>query len=725
MNRRRFLETVAVTVGGATVMGMVGCSGDTTLDPMPLGEISTDPTVNKAYFPQSVASGDPTESSVVLWSRIIDSAAPGDLPVTVQIATDEGFANLVGRFDWSAQAAFDGNVKIKFMGLTAYTTYYYRFLYTKDGETFSSVVGRTKTAAAAGSDVPVRFAQVSCQDYIGRFYNSYLKLLDEDLDFILFLGDYIYETTGDPQFQAQNGRTVTFSDEAGALELGVAPNTYFSAKSLSNYRELYQTYRSDEVLQKIHERFPMIAIWDDHEFSDDSYGATATFSDGKADDTDTDRKRNAEQAYFEHMPIDAGTNGSSVLSVAQDQLFPNASIHRDFQFGSNVHLMVTDFRSNRPDHLIPEDAFPGTIAVDQPTAEIVLGTLGVPFAAIAPSLMPYINIGDASYAAYTPVLIGVLTQAYMGEGFDAASAQAKATEKVSGNLSATIVNDLLTQYNATVPVAQQVPLLPQALLDTLPRGLAYALVGKTQLFGSVGSRYFVVKDTYDLLAGALYAFNSDTQNALGTQQELWLKDKVLGSTSRWKVVGNSVAMNSLILDLTNPALGVPAPFNQKFYLNVDHWDGFGLKRDELLATFGSVAGTILLSGDIHSSFVGDHGQGTIEFTGTSVSSGTLRQLIQGTAAADPVLSQIPGLSTLIDSANPLLMAGNPKLKYAETSKHGFSIIEANADTFTTTYYELPEDAMFVSMYDDPAAALALITEKSFVVDGTGLQIPTS
>ncbi|NVK23168.1 MAG: alkaline phosphatase D family protein [Kangiellaceae bacterium] len=722
MNRRRFLETVVVTVGAASVVGLSGCSGDGLNEPIQVGEVNSDPTMSMQYFPQSVASGDPTASSVVLWSRLVDASVGGDLPVIVQIATDESFNNLVSQFNWQAMAVSDGCVKVKFDGLSAYTTYYYRFIYQKDGESFSSPVGRTKTAPAAGDDVAVKFAYVSCQDYIGRFYNSYLKLLDEDdLDFVVHLGDYIYETTGDPQFQVQNGRSINFDDQAGAIELGSGDNVFYAAQSTDNYRQLYKTYRSDEVLQKVHERFPMIAIWDDHEFSDDSYGATATFFDGKQDETNESRKRNAEQAYFEFMPIDAGSSGSKVLNVDQSQLFPNTRIYRDFMFGKNVHLMMTDFRSQRPDHLIPEDAFPGTIAVDEPTIKLILGTQGIPFAAVSGSLMPYININDANFSAYIPVLIGVLTQGYMQAGLDAATAQAKATEKVNGNLAGPIVNDLISQYNASVPAAQQLPLIADAVLAAMPRGLAYALVGKTQLFGAVGSRYFVVKDTYDLLAGALYAFNSGSQDALGIAQELWLKDKVLGSPARWKVIGNSVSMNSLVLDLTNPLFGVPAPFNQKFYLNVDHWDGFGQKRDELLGTFAAVPGTILLSGDIHSSFVGDHGQGTIEFTSTSVSSGNLKQLIQGTLASDPVLSQIPGLGGLVDNANALLQSANPKLKYAETGMHGVAIVEANADTLTTTYYQLPADAMFVSMYADPAQALSLMTETSFTVDSAGLQ----
>ena len=138
---------------------------------------------------------------------------------------------------------------------------------TNDNVYFSSRTGRTKTAPAADSTREVKFAYVSCQDYIGRYFNTYLKLLDEDLDFIVHLGDYIYETTGNPQFQTpSDDRKMVFDDIAGAIERGEGDNRYYSAASLDNYRQIYKTIRNDEVIQQIHESFPMIAIWDDHEF---------------------------------------------------------------------------------------------------------------------------------------------------------------------------------------------------------------------------------------------------------------------------------------------------------------------------------------------------------------------------------------------------------------------------------------------------------------------------
>lgn len=336
----------------------------------------TEPSIldGSQYFPQSVVSGDPKADSVILWTRV-DDGSGADTSLMLQVANDEAFANLVVEESFDALAASDHCLKIRVTALEAGQHYYYRFIYQIDGKNYTSRTGRTKTAAAIDSDSKVKFAYVSCQDYIGRYFNNYLSLLDnDDLDFVVHLGDYIYETTGDALFQSVGGaRTIEFTDQAGALTLGVGDNKSQAANSLDNYRQLYKTYRTDELLQRVHERFPMIAIWDDHEFSDDSWGDRATYLDGAGDEQQTQRKKNSEMAYFEYMPIDheqvhsAAELAAGTLAITDEHLFPNTRIYRDFQFGQHLHLAMTDFRTNRPDHILPEDAFPATVAMDQAT----------------------------------------------------------------------------------------------------------------------------------------------------------------------------------------------------------------------------------------------------------------------------------------------------------------------------------------------------------------------
>jgi hypothetical protein len=91
---------------------------------------------------------------------------------------------------------------------------------------------------------------------------------------------------------------VTFTDLAGALPLGAPSSGNYAARSLDNYRELYRTYRSDPELQRVHELYPFIVVWDDHEYSDDCWGAHATYSDGARTELDVERRRNAERAFL-------------------------------------------------------------------------------------------------------------------------------------------------------------------------------------------------------------------------------------------------------------------------------------------------------------------------------------------------------------------------------------------------------------------------------------------
>jgi len=721
ISRRNFISAVAGTAGSVAMVSLTGCGIDETENPSiaSLTAISDGAT----YFPQSVASGDPKPDSIILWSRAEDEAAAGQiLKIRVQIATDEGFANIVGDQIMGASPESDGTIKLRVAGLAADTTYYYRFLYDNDANYYTSRVGRTKTAPAADSSRDVKFAYVSCQDYIGRYYNTYLKLLDEDLDFVVHLGDYIYETTGNPQFQTPtDDRKMTFEDTAGAIVRGEGENVYYSAASVSNYRQIYKTIRTDEVMQQIHERFPMIAIWDDHEFSDDSYGSTSTITSGRELEDDQQRKRNAEQAYFEFMPVDALTEGSTALPVLQSQLYPNTKIYRDFIFGQNLHLVMTDFRTYRPGHLIPEDGFPGTVVMNKAEMTIALEFAGMSYDVVKTMFTPYLDIdNDAMFAPYKPALVGTLTQGYMAEGLSAEDAAAKATEVISGNLATQAINGLLAQYNAAVPAEAQLPLIPDEYIATLDTGIAYLTLGKSQLFSALGSRYFVTKDVYDLYAGFKYAFSGATQNAYGDNQEYWYKDTLLKSQSRWKVVASSVSHTSLILDLTNPALGIPAPFNQKFYLNLDHWDGFTNKRDELLQdTLANVPGSVLIAGDIHASFVSDHGQGTYEFTGTSVSSGVFRDLLIGMATSDPVLSSIPGINQLIENDSLLMQAANPGISYANTNVNGVTIVTAGSEGMQVSQFEAEHDAVFVNHYADAANFVANMTERRFDIDDNG------
>jgi alkaline phosphatase D len=178
MNRRDFLRLSGfLTVSTATGMALSACGSDSAEDPA-------------LSFPQGVASGDPKSDSIVLWTRVVrQDGAADDIDVAVEISTDAAFGSFAGSTIVKATAAFDGTLRHKFTGLQPGTAYFYRF----GNGTTRSPVGRTKTLPAAGAATSrVKFAVVTCQDWVANHWGAMDLLLQEDLDFILHLGDYIY-----------------------------------------------------------------------------------------------------------------------------------------------------------------------------------------------------------------------------------------------------------------------------------------------------------------------------------------------------------------------------------------------------------------------------------------------------------------------------------------------------------------------------------------------------
>jgi alkaline phosphatase D len=675
------------------------------------------------YFPQSVASGDPTPDSVVLWTRAV--GPDGGIPtrVNLAVANDEAMADVVVFRIIDVDAEYDGVVKVKVDGLMPYHDYYYQFSFAE----ISSPIGRTRTAPDPASDQPVRFAVVYCQDYIGRYYNTYLKMLldhDEDIDFIVHLGDYIYETTGDPQFQdPESERKVEFEDTEDAIPMGSGDNTYYAAASLSNYRDLYLTYRSDPVLQQVHERWPMVVIWDDHEYSNDFWGATATYSNGRQDEYDVERKQNSERAFFEWAPIDRGLDADGILDIGADDLYPNAMIYRDLVYGSNLHLVLTDLRNFRPDHLIPEDAFPAVVAVDEPTLAAMVGEA---WPAVRGSFDPYVNMGllgnSLPILRQTSSLIAANLLMMENPALDFITAVRMGEAAMSGNVSATFVNIL---YDA----AGLPPPFPPEMLAVLPRGISYQIMFKIAPYSSLGSRTQVIKDTFDLFAAARYLETGGAaQEVYGAQQNSWLQGTLLASPATWKVLGHSFMMTPMVIDFTNPLIAAMLPpdfpdqFKTKLVINAEDFNGLPQKRMEVLGLLELVPNAVVISGDIHSTFVTDHQNGTYEITPPGISSSTNAEIVLRVIESDPILGQIPGIEDIIASYGLLLQVSalSPNVSpsnilYQNTWAHGYAIMDVTPDAFTILIQEIPSDEVGTSYYDDPEALDDLFAPVMFTI----------
>jgi alkaline phosphatase D len=260
------------------------------------------------------------------------------------VSLTDSFAQLVASVGLAAAPTYDYTVRAKVTGLAPGTQYYYRFVAGTD----TSPTGMARTAPAASSTPQsLRFAWLSCQDWSFNHWEAFTLLKDEQLDFVVHVGDYIYETV-DPAFhpgQAEPAHpyiTLPNGVPNPGSEAGI------HAVSLEDYRTLYRTYKGDTRLQEVHRRFPMIAIWDDHEFSDDCWQDHQTYDNSNA--RETARRRAANQAWAEYLPVDWGDVSFDLSNPAYD----NIRIYRDFHFGTLLHLVMTDERLYRDDHVVAE-----------------------------------------------------------------------------------------------------------------------------------------------------------------------------------------------------------------------------------------------------------------------------------------------------------------------------------------------------------------------------------
>jgi len=352
MDRRKFIKWGSfLTVSVASTGILTACGGgnddgdsDSSGNAAPPANGSNPPA--GPTFAQGVASGDPKPDSIVLWTRVDGANGTDPVNMTVQVATDDAFTKLVVNDTISADPSFDYTIRHKVVGLNASTSYFYRFIMG----TTNSTVGRTKTAPADGAGVAqLKFAFISCQDWNANHWGAFDDMLNEDLDFVVHVGDYIYELLP--------ARVLTGATEKTHTALTLPNGTKMDdgsvyATTVADYRALYKSYRSDPRLQALHARFPMIAIWDDHEFSDDSWQDHQTYTPTDDQTEQLARRRSANQAWFEFMPAD-------VTLDLNNPGFENIQIYRSFTFGSLATLIMTDERLYRDDHVIPESVSGG------------------------------------------------------------------------------------------------------------------------------------------------------------------------------------------------------------------------------------------------------------------------------------------------------------------------------------------------------------------------------
>ena len=532
IERRTFLRWLAAA--SALPLLPSGCAGDDS----------------ERTFPQGVASGDPTPDGVLLWTRL--EPAGGRERVAYEIAADPDFRRLEGSGVVEVGGETDHTLRVVVTGLAAATTYWYRF--TARGVT--SPIGRTRTAPDPEADVPVRIALASCQDYGGRWFHAWRTLVErDDVDFVLFIGDYIYESIGHLAAKLPADRTPVIPD---GLELDDPLKGRIAALTLADYRALYRQYRTDPDLRAMHARFPFVAMWDDHEFANDCWQDHATdFDDARGDEAEPDRRAAASRAFFEYVPVRPPFHAGAASPH-------DLQLYRSVRWGKHAEFVLLDERYYRDDDVIPE-------------------------------------------------------------------------------------------------------------------GPVDASVGHIMMNSAFGARAFVIKDAFDRREAA------KLPTMLGAAQRGWAIDALHASTATWKVLTSPLTMAQMVLDLTG-FTQLPAQFRQRFYFKTDQWDGYRSERRALLEACSDLEELVVLSGDLHgfyaSTLYADFdapGEPVApEYVVSAISAATvdaqLEAIVDGTA-----LLKALGLAELIPGYDANLLATNPHIAYAESTRNGLAIVDLGPD----------------------------------------------
>jgi alkaline phosphatase D len=378
MDRRQFLA-------GAASLGIMGVWA-TRSGAVPSRVIWRE---DRASFPQGVASGDPDDHSVVLWTRRPFNQGERQT-LTVEVARDEDFRSVVAKARTPVLAAADWTCRALVGGLLPATTYWYRFT---DDSGAGSRVGRTITAPSDSDPRPVRFAFVSCNSVNEGAQNAYRRMIWEDerapadrkLGFVLHLGDFIYEVVEYPdEVSHRYSRTV--------YDLGRIPDdrkvgNFHVPTNLAGYRHVYRAHINDPDIQDARAWFPFVCIGDNHEFSWQGWQSFIKYDNKKIEPAQPLRVA-ANQAWWEYIPsrvqkasgpgleqfsppavksapIDTyddygfGTEANNRIAVG------SMTAYRALRYGKNVDLILTDFHSytmrnpgDRPETDVFESDFP-------------------------------------------------------------------------------------------------------------------------------------------------------------------------------------------------------------------------------------------------------------------------------------------------------------------------------------------------------------------------------
>jgi alkaline phosphatase D len=324
MDRRRFLQFTGALAGAAAFCQLRGDLAQAA------------PRLRDYPFTLGVASGDPAPRGAVLWTRLAPEPFEADggmphrrAPVQWQVAKDPRMRRVVRRGVALAVPELAHSVHVELAGLDPQREYFFQFKYRDE----LSPVGRTITAPLPTASVrSLRFAFASCQRWDEGYYSAYRRMAEEDLAFVVHLGDYLYEYG---------------IDEHGGFRNVPVPDQFRpETETLERYRLQYGLYKSDPDLQRAHQLFPWLIAWDDHEVQNDYAGLAPV--GGEPNPPFTARRAAAYQSFYEHIPLRAASvpRGGSVL------------LYRRMRWGNLAEFSVLDARQYRTDQPCGDGEFP-------------------------------------------------------------------------------------------------------------------------------------------------------------------------------------------------------------------------------------------------------------------------------------------------------------------------------------------------------------------------------
>ena len=304
------------------------------------GSIVSQPKFGSDPFLLGVASGEPTPSGVVLWTRLAPKplephgGMPRDLiEVSWVISEEESLGKIVKQGKALATPQLGHSVHIEVDGLKPGHWYYFQF---RAGDA-KSKVGRTRTMPALESlPSQLKFGFASCQHYEQGYFTAYEHMLKDSPDLVIHLGDYLYEGKGKEKL--------------------VRKHIGNEIDSLDDYRIRHSQYRLDPHLNQMHAACPWLVTWDDHEFDNNCAGSIS--EEKNVDPVNfLKRRANAYQAYYEMMPL-------RKRSLPQG---PDMTLYRTSKFGRLAEFYVLDTRQYRTDQPNNDQSSPLNAAASHPS----------------------------------------------------------------------------------------------------------------------------------------------------------------------------------------------------------------------------------------------------------------------------------------------------------------------------------------------------------------------